>query len=350
MGTTMQAIETQVPGGERQTDAIAEPFTSPDGVGVRRPKVSVCMPASRNIPWFERALRSVVTQSLRDIEVVITDDSGGDLGAVVEGFADSRIRYFPNPQRLGFAGNHCRAIELSTGDYVAFLHDDDEWETDYLASASEVLEKSPEVGLVLCGAREVDGLDNVIGLRPARMNPGLQTDPLANFLRPNFIMMLPSAGLFRRIALQTNKRPWPDVVAADATMFIDLAYGSWKVYYVAFPLVRYRVHEHQISAGELDMRHALVTVWSSYKFSEHQYEVGRRKILAQCLIARAGAWLRTRKFLEAREDLVEARRTDPATLRARRLVLRAATVAPFLLSPLLKLRESLPKKHRHAGT
>ena len=203
-------------------------LNSSDDVAIRRPKVSVCMPASRNIPWFQRALRSVVIQSLRDIEIVITDDSGGELEAVVEGFADPRVRYYANHQRLGFSGNHCRAIELSTGDYLAFLHDDDEWETEYLTSASDVLEKAPEVGLVLCGAREVDGLNNVIDLRPARMNPGLQPDPLGNFLRPNFMMMLPSAALFRRVALQTNKRPWPDVVAADATMFIDLVCGNWE--------------------------------------------------------------------------------------------------------------------------
>lgn len=348
MGTTMQASVSTLSASEREAYATAQ---GPLGSSASKlPKVSVCMPASRNIPWFQRALRSVLTQSLRDIEIIITDDSGGELGAVVEGFADSRIRYCPNPTRLGFSGNHCRAIELTTGDYVAFLHDDDEWETDYLASTSDVLKKDPEVGLVLCGTQEVDGLDNALGLRPARMKPGLQPDPLGNFLRPDFMMMLPSAALFRREALKSNKRPWPDVVAADATMFIDLACGNWKVYYIARPLVRYRIHDHQISTGDLDMRHALVTVWSGYKFSEDHFELMRKKILAQCLIARAGAWLRRGKIHAARQDLIEARRVNAGTSRIRRLVLRTTTTAPFLLSALLRFREWVPKKHRHEGS
>jgi glycosyltransferase involved in cell wall biosynthesis len=314
-----------------------------------RPKVSVCMPASRNSPWFQQALRSVLAQSLQDIEIVITDDSGGDLNEVAKSFSDSRIRYYANDTRLGFAANHCRAIELTTGDYVAFLHDDDEWEADYLASASEVLEKNPEVGLVLSGAQEVDGRDNVIGLRPARMNPGLQPDPLGRFLRPDFMMMLPSVALFRRAALGNNKRPWPDVVAADVTMFIDAVRGNWKVYYVACPLVRYRIHDHQIASDDLAHRHAMVTVWSSYKFSEDHFELQRKKTLAQSLIARAGGRLRRGNFQCARQDLIEARRNSFERVGVRWWVLRAATMAHFLLPPLLKLRECLPRKHRHAG-
>jgi glycosyltransferase involved in cell wall biosynthesis len=351
METTVQANAKADSQPQREADALIQvpPHAIADAA-FQRPKVSVCMPASRNIPWFQQALRSVLIQSLRDIEIVITDDSGGDLSAVVDGFADPRVRYYPNPTRLGFSGNHCRAIDLTTGDYLAFLHDDDEWEADYLSSASEVLEKNPEVGLVLCGAQEIDGRDNVIGLRPARMNPGVQPDPLGSFLRPDFMLMLPSVALFRRTALETNKRPWPNVVAGDATMFIDVVRGDWKVHYIACPLVHYRIHNQQIALDDLAHRHALVTVWSGYTFFEDHFELQRKKILAQCLIARAGAWLRRGNCQAARQDLVEARHTDASTSQIRWLVLRAATIAPFLLPPLLKLREWLPRKHRHEGT
>ena len=350
METATQAgISTELVSEREAVAHVHERVESPVTSARNKPKVSVCMPASRNIPWFQQALRSVLDQSLRDIEIVITDDSGGELSSVVDSFADPRIRYCPNSTRLGFSGNHCRAIELTTGDYVAFLHDDDEWEADYLANASEILETNPEVGLVLCGAQEVDGHDNVIGLRPPRMHPGLQPDPLGCFLRPDFMMMLPSVALFRRAALGTNKRPWPDVVAADMTMFIDVARGHWGVYYVARPLVRYRIHDHQIGSDGLVHRHAVVTVWSGYKFSENHLELQRKKALAQSLIARAGAWLRRGNLQAARQDLIAARHTRAKTSRLRRLALRTATVAPFLLPPLLKLRERLPKKHRHKG-
>ena len=350
MGTTVQDSASTVPHSDGEAYATkAEIFTSANGDTWQPPRVSVCMPASRNIPWFQQALQSVLAQSLLDIEIVITDDSGGELRAVVDAFADPRVRYHPNPTPLGFSGNHARAIELAIGDYIAFLHDDDQWEKDYLAKASEALEKNPDVGLVLCGALEIDGHDNIIGLRPARMNPGIQSDPMRQFLRPGFMMMLPSAALFRRVALATNKRPWPDVVAGDATMFIDVARSSWKAYYVVGPLLRYRIHDLQISTRDLDMRHALVTVWSGYQFSEPDLELRRKKILAQCLIARAGAWLKRRDFQATRQDLLEARRISSCSVGVRWWVLRAATIVRFLLPPLLKVREWLPRKHRHAG-
>lgn len=307
------------------------------------------MPASRNIPWFHHALRSVLAQSLSNIEVVITDDSGGELREVVENFDDLRIRYYPNPTRLGFSGNHCRAIELAQGQYLAILHDDDQWEPEYLAVAVDIMDARPDVGLVLCGAVEVDADDNVLGARPAKMDPGLQTDPLSNFLSSGCMMMLPSLSVFRTTALTSNRRPWPDVIAADMTMFIDVTRAGWQTYHVAQPLVRYRVHDHQIGTDDLAHRHALVTVWSGYTFAEERFERARMKTLASSFIARAGALLKRGHPEAARQDLIEARRTSPESVGMRWWVLQAATTAPFLVPLLLKVRTLLPRRDRHNG-
>jgi len=324
-------------------------FEREAGVSIR-PKVSVCMPASRNTPWFRQALFSVMAQSFSDIEILITDDSGGDLAEVADSLGDSRIRYFSNPSRLGFAANHCRGLDLATGDYVALLHDDDAWEPDYLAQAAAVLDQNPEVGMVLCGAVEIDAHNIPLGVRPARMEPGIQTDPLRLFLLPDFMLMLPSLALFRRAALETNRRPWPDVNAADVTLFVDVACSHWKVYYLEKPLVRYRIHEHQISTDDFAHRHALVTVWSGYKFSEERFEIQRKQRLSKSLIGRAGALLRRQDYSGARRDLAEARRISPdSAYRLRWWVLKLAAGAPFLAGPLVNLRNALPRPNRHRG-
>ena len=62
-------------------------FDRKAGVAMQ-PKVSVCMPASRNTPWFRQALFSVVAQSLSVIEILNTDDNGRYLEAVVDGLGD----------------------------------------------------------------------------------------------------------------------------------------------------------------------------------------------------------------------------------------------------------------------
>lgn len=347
MQTSTKALLDTRPG---LWSSAQEPVGSSDRSFRKSAKVSVCMPVSRNTKWFRQALLSVLAQSMQDIEIVITDDSGGRLASIVDRLPDFRVRYYANPRQLGFAGNHCRAIELSGGDYIAFLHDDDEWDTDYLARAGEVLDRNQQVGLVLCGAQEIDASDRLTGLRPARMSPGLQPDPLKSFLRTDFMLMLPSVALFRRAALQSNRRPWPNVISADITMFIDAVLCDWKVYHVSEPLVRYRIHDGQISANDLETRTALVAVWTGYKFSDDCFELGRKRVLAQCLISRAGAWLRRGNRQAARKDLVDARLSNPATSRIRWLALWVATVVPFRPSIHRKLHDWLPRKHRHAGT
>lgn len=321
------------------------------GLSIRdqRPKVSVCMPAHRNSPWFQSAVRSVLAQTEPNFEIIVTDDSGGGLRDVVENFADPRLRYYPNPTRLGFSANHCRAIDLTTGDYVAFLHDDDQWEADYLGRATEILDRDPAVGLVLCGAVEVDGNDRVLGERPARMEPGLQNDPIAKFTSSGFMMMLPSVSLFRRAALDSNRRPWPNVIAADATMFIDVANAGWRIHYLAQPLVRYRVHAQQIGTDDLLHRHALVTVWGAYSFADSRLEGLRRKAFARSLVARAGAHVKRQNFQAAKKDLNEARESDAAVVNLRWRILRAATLFPFLMPVLRYVRKLVPRRHRHSG-
>ncbi len=314
-----------------------------------RPRVSVCMPACRNSSWFKQALRSALAQSLKEIEILITDDSAGDLREVANQFNDPRIHYHPNLKRLGFAGNHSRAIDLANGEYVAILHDDDQWEADYLVKAVTILDANSEIGVVLSGAVEVDGQDQVLGPRPARMDPGVQADPLSSFLTPGFMMMLPSLSVFRRAALKSNRRPWPDVIAADATMFIDVACANWKVHYLAEPLVRYRVHAEQIGTDDLAHRHALVTVWGQYSFAEPHLESLRKKAYARALIARAGAYLKRSQFQRAHQDLLEARRTDTEVVNFRWQLLRFTTLAPFLMPVLLRAKKLLPRRHRHSG-
>jgi glycosyltransferase involved in cell wall biosynthesis len=302
------------------------------------PKVSVCMPVSRDGAWFRAALRSVLNQTEKDIDIIVSDDSGGSLAAFVASCRDERIRYLANPAALGFSGNHCRALSAAHGEFVAFLHDDDLWEPNYLQLASDVLGREASLGIVLAGAIEIDADDRGLGPRPARMRAGKQADPLSLFLARDFMMLLPSLSLFRSEALKVNARPWPDVIAADLTMYVDAVRAGWGVYYLERPLVRYRTHPGQIGTNDLAHRHALVTVWTSYTFMGRRHERLRRRRVAEALVARAGAHLRIGNANNSRNDLILALRTDAAAFRPRWALLLVLTIFPSLAAPLARLR------------
>lgn len=315
------------------------------------PSVSVCMPCSRDREWLRTAIRSVLDQSFQDFEIVLTDDTGGALRGMIESFRDARIRHLPNPNRLGMAGNHCRAIGEARGKYVAFLHDDDAWEKDFLKKTCAVLDETPEVGLVLAGANEIDANDKFLCRRPTVLEGGLQADPLPQFLARDFMMMLPSLSLFRKTALERNPRPWLNVITAEVTMYIDLLNAGWKLYYLDEPLVRYRVHKNQIGANDLAHRHGLVTIWRSYHFADERLEDLRKKRLSSALLARAAALVRRRRLRKARNDLIQACRAWPNIVRGKWAAIFWVTFFPVAIPFAEKIWGQLhdPFVHRHEG-
>lgn len=296
------------------------------------PTVSVCMPASRDRAWFRAALRSVLRQTHRDLEVVVSDDSGGELRAAVDDAADPRVRYVSQPGRLGLAGNHVAALEASLGRYTAFLHDDDEWLPDHLAQAVAVLDADPTIATVLSACEEVDETGALLRRRPTPLRVGRQADPLGLLLRDDFGLMLPSAAVFRRSALDAdNPRPWLSVPAADMSMFIDLAAAGWGMHYTGKATMRYRIHSAQVGSDQLVHRDAVVQVWSRYAFADPGHERLRRRRLARDLIARAGVLVRRRDDTAAHTDLDAARAVDRWAGLPRATVLRALVSHPRLI-------------------
>jgi glycosyltransferase involved in cell wall biosynthesis len=115
-------------------------------------KVSVILPTHNRPDLLNRAIDSVIDQTYDNIELLIVDDSSEtDTESIVEEYNDRRIRYFEHEQNQGPAAARNTGIEQATGDYIAFLDDDDEWRHSKLEKQVPLLEKQPpDVGLVYC--------------------------------------------------------------------------------------------------------------------------------------------------------------------------------------------------------
>ncbi len=95
------------------------------------PFISICIPAYQRPQYLKRLLDSVVLQTFKDYEVIITDDSPDD---TVEKIADlypkiSRLHYHKNKASLGTPANWNAAIGLAQGKWIKLMHDDD-WFAD----------------------------------------------------------------------------------------------------------------------------------------------------------------------------------------------------------------------------
>src|SRR5215472_5655480 len=122
------------------------------------PRVSVIISSYNHERFVARAVDSVLTQTYKDFEIVITDDASTDGSAdVLRVYADndSRIKLFVN--RFNYethSVNNC--IQHARGDYIAVFHSDDEFFPTKLEKQVDILDRHPEIAAVFSHVRIVD--------------------------------------------------------------------------------------------------------------------------------------------------------------------------------------------------
>ena len=90
--------------------------------------VSIIMPAYNSGRFIEQSIRSVLSQTYTDWELLIVDDcSTDDTTSIVASFKDKRIHYQRNEHNMGAALSRNKAIQAAKGKYIAFLDADDKW-------------------------------------------------------------------------------------------------------------------------------------------------------------------------------------------------------------------------------
>ena len=95
--------------------------------------VSVITPVYNAEKYLENAIKSVLAQSYKEIEIVLVDDCSEDGSSqIIAGYRQSHpeITYFRQPQNMGAGAARNKALELAAGQYVAFLDSDDVWKLD----------------------------------------------------------------------------------------------------------------------------------------------------------------------------------------------------------------------------
>src|SRR5512147_185345 len=113
--------------------------------------VSIGLPVYNGENFLEAAVRSVLSQSLDDLQLVISDNASTDRTAEIcrdYAAADPRVVYLRNETNLGAAPNYNRTFHESTGRYFKWLAHDDQMGPQYLERTVGALEARPEA--VLC--------------------------------------------------------------------------------------------------------------------------------------------------------------------------------------------------------
>lgn len=89
------------------------------------PLISVLIPTYNRAWLLPRTIKSVLSQSYNNIEIILVNDAGEDVQRIVDSFKDPRIKYFQNEKNKDLAGTRNVALSMSEGDYICLLDDDD---------------------------------------------------------------------------------------------------------------------------------------------------------------------------------------------------------------------------------
>ncbi len=94
----------------------------------RAATVSAVIPTRNRPDLVMRAVRSALAQQYEDMEVIVVIDGPDALTTtVLNEIHDRRLRVIALPETRGAANARNAGVASATGDWIAFLDDDDEW-------------------------------------------------------------------------------------------------------------------------------------------------------------------------------------------------------------------------------
>lgn len=120
-----------------------------------QPVVSVCIPVYNGAGFIAETVRSVLSQTFTEFELLVLDNASTDeTPKILEQFDDSRLRVIRHPSNIGATANFNSALSAARGVWVKILCADDLLYPDCLKQQLSRIGESKELVMV-CGARDI---------------------------------------------------------------------------------------------------------------------------------------------------------------------------------------------------
>lgn len=217
----------------------------------------------RPLEVLERAIKSVLNQSFKNIELLVVNDASEEkelsieIAKMIGCLNDSRVRYLTYDKNRG--SNYARNFGLknSVGRYIAYLDDDDEWLPIKLEKQFETIVKNPDIALVACGF-------NILNERGKCGEKKVSIDnSLGHLLQSNFIGGTSFPLLNRRFVVNEG--------GFDESMTSCQEYDLW---------IRLRL-KHVFGCVDMPLGNYYVSSDSVYRKNHEKFYNGDKKILAK---------------------------------------------------------------------
>ena len=133
---------------------------------MNKPLVSVIMAEyNTNTDLLKESIQSILNQTYDNFELILIDDCGFNsnvLNEIIESFNDRRIKLYKNESNKGLIFSLNRAIELSSGEYIARMDTDDFSYSNRIEEEMDFILKNPKYDLIGSRCDYYDG-ENIWG-------------------------------------------------------------------------------------------------------------------------------------------------------------------------------------------
>jgi glycosyltransferase involved in cell wall biosynthesis len=241
-------------------ERITVPATAPDDDAESpkderpAPVVSIGVPVYNAEKYLRVALDSMVAQTFRDIEIVISDNGStdGTLEICREYQArDPRIRYVHNDVNRGLVWNHLRVQDLARGKYFMFGPQDDWIAPEYVERCVATLEADPGIAYVYSEALVMDEDGTMIGREITRQR--VDSSPSTRFW--DVLVVKGGVNFYGMTRLDLRRRigRWKPLPRGERIVLAEMAlWGRFKL--LPGDLYFRRVHPNQFTTSRKNRR------------------------------------------------------------------------------------------------
>ena len=251
--------------------------------------VSVIIPAYNREDTIEQAVRSVLDQDYKDIELIVVDDCSTD-GTVqcVKKIEDDRLRVIESEVNGGACVARNKGIDAARGELIAFQDSDDIWHKDKLSKCVEAIERE-QADFVFSAFLRVESTSRG---EKREVIPGddfnQAEDKLDRILRRNCVStqtIVAKRAVFDKVRFDPRMKRFQDW---DLT--IGVIRAGFSVYFVKEPLVSCYVQSDSISKDGEKAYHGFRMILSKYgkEYAMHPDSKKECYLLAGVLVEKQG--------------------------------------------------------------
>lgn len=226
--------------------------------------VSICLPVYNGGLYIEETIWSLINQSHKNIEIIISDNASIDnTKAIIEKLSlnDNRIKYYRNDRNIGYCANIFSAVKKAQSEIVAIYHADDIYEPTIVEEELKLLLSDNNIGGVFVKLINYYGPHHV---RTPNIYNKLFSESIYDLSNKAFIgdkkkivpLILKYGNFFACPSFMTRKKVFLDAGGyndrypsnEDLELWIKILKNGYKLAIVDKFLLKYRCSKEQASS------------------------------------------------------------------------------------------------------